>query len=68
MYIFSRLDYLFPGKSFENNDTLSLIRLPSWPGWKNKHTLPDMTGRVKLDHYKNAEKLDSFVPLIFVRV
>ncbi|KAI0085924.1 hypothetical protein BDY19DRAFT_963725 [Irpex rosettiformis] len=56
-----RLDYLFPGKTFENNDKLPVAELPSWPGWKNKHTTPRMIGAAKLDHYRDADKLDSWV-------
>lgn len=36
-------------------------QLPSWPDWKNKHAMPHLTGRIQLDYFKDADKLDSFV-------
>lgn len=65
-YGLRRIDYLFHGKTFETSTgKLALDKLPSWPGWKDKHSLAFMLnvpeGQPAYDGIQDADKVDKFV-------
>ncbi|KAJ6526578.1 hypothetical protein DFH09DRAFT_168768 [Mycena vulgaris] len=58
-----RLDYLFPDQAYSKTPNLKISRLESWPKWKEPH--PEVRaggmGRQKLDGFKDAKRLNSYV-------
>lgn len=58
-----RIDYLFHGKRFSESPSLNVKSLSSWPDWQKGHAeLRTLSrGMQKLDGYKDADRLNSFV-------
>lgn len=58
-----RIDYLFHGKRFSESPSLNVKSLSSWPDWQKGHAeLRTLSrGMQKLDGYKDADRLNSYV-------
>ncbi|KAJ6614637.1 hypothetical protein B0H10DRAFT_1916467 [Mycena sp. CBHHK59/15] len=58
-----RFDYLFPDSAYSKTPNFKISRLETWPKWKNPHPEVRTPGRgvQKVDGYKDAERLKSYV-------
>ncbi|KAJ7682046.1 hypothetical protein DFH06DRAFT_1160067 [Mycena polygramma] len=58
-----RFEYLFPKNPYSKEPNFKLARLENWPNWKKPH--PEISangmGPVKLDGFKDAQRLQSYV-------
>ncbi|KAJ7922352.1 hypothetical protein B0H13DRAFT_2267582 [Mycena leptocephala] len=58
-----RFEYLFPKNPYSKAPNFKLSRLASWPNWKKPHleVRAGGMGKQKLDGYKDAKRLESYV-------
>ncbi|KAJ7145819.1 hypothetical protein C8R44DRAFT_655794 [Mycena epipterygia] len=58
-----RFDYLFPDNVYSKAPNFKISRLESWPNWKKPHleVRQGGIGTQRLDGYKDAERLKSYV-------
>ncbi|KAF8207877.1 hypothetical protein K438DRAFT_1713412 [Mycena galopus ATCC 62051] len=58
-----RFEYLFPNNAYSKAPNFNLLKLESWPKWKQPH--PEVRvggiGLQKLDGFKDAQRLQSYV-------